>query len=380
MQALKIVFLCGSLELGRDGVGDYVIRLSIELARKGHHIVAIALNDHYINESYVGNEIAEGANLKIVRLPSIWSFNDRFDHAKHWVNKSNPDWLSLQFVPFAFHEKGLPFSLTNQLLKLGFKRKWHVMFHELWVGMNEESSFKYIVWGKVQRYLIKSLITKLKPQVVHTQTALYQTYLERMHYKCSLLPLFSNIPNSGEYDYNSLPERHSKQDIKLVAFGYIHPRAQIEMLAKDASLYAAQHLCSVTLILAGRSGPELDYWARSWQAVGLPVSITGEQSPEAISDILRSATLGLTTTPLALIGKSGTVAAMREHRLLVLCVANPWTALGVDNPLAPPDVFSYEYGRFASYLRERPCQSSHSTLSAVAQQFIDSLAAFNGVK
>ena len=379
MQALKIVFLCGSLELGRDGVGDYVIRLSTELARKGHNIVAIALNDHYINESYANNAIAEGANLKVVRLPSIWPSNERFSHAKQWVDEFNPDWLSLQFVPFAFHEKGLPFSLINQLLELGIKRKWHVMFHELWVGMNKESSFQKIVWGKVQRYLIKSLLAKLKPQVVHTQTALYQIYLERMYHKCRLLPLFSNIPNSGEYDDKSSPERHPKQDIKLVAFGSIHPRAQIEMLAKDASLYAAQHLCSVTLILMGRSGPELDYWARSWQAVGLPVSITGEQSAEAISDILRSATLGITTTPLTLIGKSGTVAAMREHRLLVLCVSSPWTAIGIDNPLAPPDVFSYEYGRFASYIRERPRQNSYSTLSAVAQQFIESLAAFNEV-
>ena len=376
---MKIIFLCGSLEPGRDGVGDYVSRLSTELLRTGHQVMAIGLNDQYIKDLFLSDEIVVSLRVNIIRLPSIWTSNKRFHHAKYLIDEFNPDWLSLQFVPFAFHDKGLPFFLINQLLFIGNKRKWHIMFHELWVGMNKESSFKKHLWGMVQRYLIKILITKLKPQVIHTQTILYKVQLERMHYKCHLLPLFSNITNLSDNNYYLPPKIRDDHYIDLVVFGYIHPRAQIETLAKEASLYAAQHLCTVRLIIVGRSGPELGHWRKKWQEVGLSVIIMGEQSSESVSDILRSATLGITTTPLALIGKSGTVAAMLEHRLLVLCLASPWTASGINNPLAPTSVFPYEYGKFASYLGVNSSQSTYSTLSDVAQQFTDCLTTFNGV-
>ena len=41
---MKLIFICGSLEPGRDGVGDYTRRLAGELIRQGHQIAIIALN------------------------------------------------------------------------------------------------------------------------------------------------------------------------------------------------------------------------------------------------------------------------------------------------------------------------------------------------
>ena len=60
---MKIIFLCGSLEPGRDGVGDYVLLLSGELVRQGHQASIIALNDVYLQEEYFGYKETNGISL-----------------------------------------------------------------------------------------------------------------------------------------------------------------------------------------------------------------------------------------------------------------------------------------------------------------------------
>ena len=42
---MKFAFICGSLEPGRNGVGDYTRRLAGELAAQGHECLLVSLND-----------------------------------------------------------------------------------------------------------------------------------------------------------------------------------------------------------------------------------------------------------------------------------------------------------------------------------------------
>ena len=42
---MKLLFLCSSLEPGRDGVGDYTRRLAGECLRQGHEVRLLSLND-----------------------------------------------------------------------------------------------------------------------------------------------------------------------------------------------------------------------------------------------------------------------------------------------------------------------------------------------
>ena len=53
---MKIVFLCGSLEPGRDGVGDYTRMLAAEIIRKGHNAAIVALADKYSLEPFIGTQ------------------------------------------------------------------------------------------------------------------------------------------------------------------------------------------------------------------------------------------------------------------------------------------------------------------------------------
>ena len=48
---MKLVFICGSLEPGKDGVGDYVYILARELIDLGHTCLLIALNDQFLETS-----------------------------------------------------------------------------------------------------------------------------------------------------------------------------------------------------------------------------------------------------------------------------------------------------------------------------------------
>src|SRR5437763_15523267 len=171
---MKIIFLCGSMEPGRDGVGDYVRRLSLDMISQGQEVSVIALNDKHIQIKEDSLQDIQGEALTVLRIRSGISDSKRFSIAKRFVDDVNPEWISLQFVIFSYHPKGLPFLLNHFLSKIGKGRKWHFMFHELWVGMASDAKPMEKYWGFVQRYLIRSMIRKLKPEIIHTNTNLYK--------------------------------------------------------------------------------------------------------------------------------------------------------------------------------------------------------------
>jgi hypothetical protein len=369
---MKIVFLCGSLELGCDGVGDYVRRLAAELSKQGHEPAGIALNDQYIQQEVSIRPETVDAALPMLRLPASWPISRRFQRAQEWTDGFGAEWLSLQFVPFAFHYKGLAFDLGKHLARLGRGRSWHLMVHELWVGMDAEAPLKHRWWGKLQRYLIKSMIKDLQPKVINTQTSLYQAQLAKLGFSSHLLPLFANIPNANLAKTEKTPVEESRA-VSLVIFGSIHAGAPVEQFAQDAAQYAQENAVTVKLTMIGRCGKEQETWAAIWRAVGLPVEILGEQTPEYISHVLSEASLGVATTPVDVIGKSGTAAAMLEHGLPVLCVAHPWFPVGIAPTLPPSRVSVYKEGNFKTYLIEKAPVLSTNPSAEIARKLIKSL-------
>ena len=354
---MKIVFLCGSLEPGRDGVGDYVRRLGVELQQHGHQVHAIALNDRYATVEVAENQKTPQGELPTLRLAATTAANVRFARAKQWLEKIDPDWLSLQFVSYSFQAKGLPFNLGSNLHSIGQGRRWHVMMHELWIGMSTDAPMHHVWLAKLQRLVIKRLLSQLSPEVITTQTLLYQAHLAKLGFTSLLLPLFSNISNSAAGHSLHIPERsHSSQarDVSLILFGFIHPGAPVEQLALEAAQFAKRRQVLVTLTMVGRCGSEQDRWVKCWKDVGLPVKILGEQSPETISTVLLEASLGIVTTPALLLGKSGTAAAMREHGLPILCVAAPWHPRGFEGLSRADGRLIYQEGNFESYLAAKP--------------------------
>jgi hypothetical protein len=366
---IKIIFICSSLEPGHDGVGDYARRLAAALIRAGHSCAVLSLADRHVAQQYAGMQQADGVDVPVMRLSSVIEIKQRFALAKEWVDEVNPEWLSLQFVPFGYHPKGLMTGLSRLLLGLSKGRKWHIMFHELWVGIADEESQKLKWWGKAQRMLIKSLVKNLKPTLIHTQTALYQTLLAKIGFEAAYLPLYGNIPVIGEARQEWTPTDR----IDFVVFGAIHDRAPIAAFAQEAALYQQTHQIPISLTIMGRGNSEQERWASEWQKAGLNLQLHKELSPERISEILSASTIGLSATALAVIEKSGSYAAMREHGLPVISVSKPWTPGGVARPAIPPGVTEYIGGNLEECIALSIFTPYGTNVTAVAIKFAGAL-------
>ncbi|HEX8372838.1 MAG TPA: hypothetical protein VF585_08670, partial [Chthoniobacterales bacterium] len=157
-------------------------------------------------------------------------------------------------------------------------------------------------------------------------------------------------------------------------FGTIYPGAPIADFATEAARYAQAHCVEVTLHLVGRSGPEQALWTDKWRGAGLKLIVSGEQTPEEVSKAMMEASVGIATTAFALVEKSGSVAAMREHGLPVICVSSEWSPRGMSLPEVALDVFPYRVGNFDRLMSRLEKPSASTGLADVARLFVENLA------
>jgi glycosyltransferase involved in cell wall biosynthesis len=347
---MKIIFLCGFLEPGKCGVGDYTRRMASELIRVGHPSLIVSLNDKFIEREFTGFQYSEEISVPVFRLPSSIPAFERFRRAKTIIDKFNPDWLSLQFVLFAFNEKGLPFGLTNLMSFIGASRRWHIMFHELWLGMEKEANLKFKLWGMLQRVIIRKITKELKPEVVHTQCVLHKLNLEKIKIRAEILPLISNIPAI----HPQIKEKavKSRKVISFVIFGSIYEGTPMEEFAREAGSFASKHEIDLRLLLIGRNRAALSNWIKVARAVNLDVQLLGELPFKEISEIFYNSSYGISTTPFLLSEKSGSVMAMLEHGLPVLCVARPYSIRQRVTIKPLPGITEYVGGTLEGYLMQ----------------------------
>src|SRR5690606_23208079 len=154
----------------------------------------LAYNDKYILDKIEAFQESEGYDIPSLRLPCTLKNKIRCNEAKNWVDLHNPEWLSLKFVVYSFNSKGLPFGLSNQLKKIGSNRKWHIMFHETWLGMKTRDSLDYLIIGEIQKLIVRFIKKRLNFNVVHTHTQFYLRELKKLNFQPLYLPIFSNIP------------------------------------------------------------------------------------------------------------------------------------------------------------------------------------------
>jgi hypothetical protein len=372
---LKILFLCSSLERGKDGVGDYTSCLAAELRLRGHDSLCFAINDHHLKPGVNENVLLLGS--KHFRFSRQISWTSRIQLLQNAVTEFQPDWISLQYVPNGFHYKGLPFLLSKRLASLGGGFFWHVMFHELWYGDAPGSKVKHFLIYLLQRFIIQRLISELNPQQMHTHINLFMNRLQTLGACPRLLPLFGNIPVVesppkpwGVGSPHLTKEQQSR--VKCGVFGAVHPGSIPARVLSEVVDTMNRRGKKIIFIHFGGIGGERGLAAWNSAMLNLPQGVEavvlGQQPAERISAILQQLDLGLATTPLSIAGKSGTVAAMREHGLPVI--------FGAPDPFAvqqrPLGCFPATRAGIESALAmER--QPSSETASGVARQFIADL-------
>lgn len=328
---MKIAFITSCLEPGRDGVGDYTRLLAEECVRQGHECCLLSLNDRFLTHSCQSYLLINRLKIPLLRLPASTSWGNRTSCAKDFLNLFQPDWLSIQFVPYGFQSKGIVYGLSKRLSQLAKGRKVHIMFHEVWLGQHLGAKLKERMVGKVQKFFVLYLVKQLQPLVVHTSNSAYVAILKQHGILASRLPLFGNIPIAAQNgDIWLFPELHklgleikteNRDQFWLFGFfGTLHPIWPAEPLFTYISQTATRHNRKVGILSIGRLSYGKELWKSLSKTYGSDFVFLqlGELPPAKISEFLNSIDFSIASSPYLLVGKSGSVAAMLEHGLPII--------------------------------------------------------------
>jgi hypothetical protein len=367
---MRISFICGSLAPGKDGVGDYTRRLAAELCHQGHACQLVSLND-----SENSSTQAE-SGLKIVRFKNALH-GLRAHQVESVVAEWNPDWLSLQFVCFAFHPKGFILQLNTLIGNLRIGRKLDIMFHELWVGEQPSLPFKHKVMGQIQQWLILSALSKWKPDCIHTSNRLYQHILQRHGHASERLPIFGNIPLAHAPEGSEFA-RAANERIILFPFSQRHDWNVEETLAHLLEMATAAEV-SLKLVQIGSLRSGLQHWdqietfahQQNWQCLRL-----GALPEESISQWMQAADVGISSAHIQLADKSGAAVAMHEHGLPVICtITAPISKRFNEAPQPIAGFYSFfdDSEQLIDLLSQQRKLKKEARLPRIAKQWLDNL-------
>jgi hypothetical protein len=385
---MKLLLLCPSLEPGRSGVGDYTRRLGAECIRQGFPAVAASLHEAGLSHPVDEDQTDSSTPVRVLRLPAHMDWSERWERLADWEPGKDAEVLSLQFVCFGFHPKGLmPFGFGRQLRTLAGKRPVHLMFHEIWLGVRTDASFKVRVWGALQKSLILRMVAHLQPESIQTQALPYLSILKQAGMEGVHRPLFGNIPlveltgNQQRLRRMELVTDAQKAGLPegdfnplLVGlFGTLYPEWTADSLMA-AFLPAAKALGrKVVFVLLGRhgrSGAEIASWCRS-APEGMVWLELGVLPPETLSMTIQALDFGAVATPLAMLEKSGAAAAFADHGVPVVvtrddcCFRIPCV---VPRPNGERHHFCNEY--LTDWLLKTRPQTPRSLLPAATTHFL----------
>jgi hypothetical protein len=325
---MKIIFICGSVEQGRDGVGDYTIQLASELIREGHNVSVIALYDKFQSD-IIEIEIAQGnISIPVLRIPTGIVNNQRGLVAKKWVDKYKPDWISLQYVGFSFQKYGLPAGMMFIVKRLSKHARLHVMYHELWCGMARTADLKEKSLGLAQKIFARFFINVLKPKAISTSIKPYMDDLAKLGVSATIIPIFGNIPLDTlvtEDDWHALVNSKQlqaftsieKEYLILGFFGSIYPCVGLNLLLKDAGAAAERKGYHLGILSIGNGrGADVSELVKN-----IPRALvvkTGPLSANMVNKVMELVDLGVITSPVDGINKSGGAIAWMERGIPVI--------------------------------------------------------------
>lgn len=390
---MRILFLCGSLEAGKDGVGDYTILLCSQLAARGHQTLAFAWADDYVDEFSETTRSANQQDIRCLHLSRKTDWKERERRLEAVVDEFSPDCISLQYVPWTYGRYGAscaPAFLLNKLIPKNVTCQ--IMLHELWVGASSADTWKERLIGVFQKRSIRKLIHLSRPRSIHCSNPNYVNRLRSAGFECKLLPLFGNIP-IGQADHKAeifdlLKEKSSgrfdctiREDYLLSAvFGTIHP----QWFPGPAIESCVQHLQAegkgrrLGLVLVGRNGKYADHLKdelHSRYGENVLIIQAGELEHNLLSGLFLEFDFGWSTTPHGLTGKSGSALAMLEHGLPVLVTRNDIRAVEAPMPdhyIAQKATLFHETNfDWSAFLTKK--SEPKAVLSDVAEQFLADL-------
>ncbi|MEX0323076.1 MAG: hypothetical protein AB3N63_13010 [Puniceicoccaceae bacterium] len=370
---MKIVFICGSLEKGRDGVGDYTRQLASEIIRMGHECHAIAINDMNCDELMLtSSQLVRDVSVPVTRLSRNVAWSKRIRASKKIISSLKPEWLSLQFVPYSYNSKGIPILLPYKMKKFGSTYHWHIMFHELSLDFGLPLPLKEQTITLFQKFIIRNTIRQLQPKLISTQTTDYVQKLEHLSGEPILkLPLFSNIvkapPNATlACRLMNIPQNTRDDFLIGLAFGNLHGGTLTNSLIMPFIAAAKVRNKTPFFVHVGNlTTTAMDQWEsfNRNRPSGLKTLKLGFLPDPDLSQVIQECDFGISTTPWSLAEKSGTVATLLELRKSVWFLSNPF-------PGPNPELEGVSLNLNECLLHTHKCNSG---LTKVAEGFLENL-------
>lgn len=176
---MHIVFITQNYPPSVCGIGDHTYNLATTLAKRGYDIAVICHENVYKNDS-------------VVLYPIIKKWDkEGYQIALKKIDELQADWVFIQYEPYSFHAKGVPYLMPFFVRKL--KNKGHktlVFFHEIAVKWTFSS--KLIALSLAQRAIAQTMA--FYAQHIVTSMAWYKKMLLPIFYKkIHIQPIGSNI-------------------------------------------------------------------------------------------------------------------------------------------------------------------------------------------
>lgn len=306
----RIALLAARLDSG--GVADHVRGLAKALAERG--VAAIAL------------ERGKGGGGAI----------------RSRCEAQGIEWVGLHFVCYGWARYGILRSKDLAELQAACEgRRVAIYFHELWIGEAAGEPFKNRLMGCLQRRGLRRMLKTLKPERVLTSNPVYQVMLSELGAVAEVLPLSGNVPLAKEKDREEARVWLAAKGVQTdgtvamgAVFGTVHPEWRAEAALKSWCAFARRREREAVLIALGRLGGAAPTRFAELRAAlpGLRLVETGELPAGLLAGLLAECEVGFATSPWALIGKSGTVAAFLEAGLPVLVTRDDWQRRGGATP------------------------------------------------
>ena len=288
---MKITFISGPLIPQKCGITDHINTLCLELCSLGHEVEKIEFEE----------------------------FIDQFHSS---INGHFSDFYSIQFAPYSFSTGGLSGNKLINLCKLLKFNNTHVNFHEIWIGEYKNASILEKLYGWKQKREIVSFIKRLNPNLVTSSNSASIYRLKKVGIDAKYLYLFGNFPPNDENDliFDKINPNETNS-LKVAIFGTLYENFPYDLLGKKLDEISRQLKRTIELNVIGlqRDNKGLHKLKIIADELSFNFKESGKLPSSSISKLISSCNLGISTTPLDVLGKSSATAAMLEHGLPILC-------------------------------------------------------------
>ncbi len=295
-----------------DGVGDYTHQLSLQLVEQGNEIAVLC-------NATVAQHTVKEQGITVLPVIQNWNALETIGRLNTALREQQPEVVIWQYVPHAFHDKGLPYLAPVLIAQCRRFTTTLVFFHEVRTKINP-SRIKSILLGGPM-YILSALIHSIA-NASATSNPGYLALLKAYGKVARMIPIGSNIPAANQREAIT-----TGRQFILGAFG-MNLRGQ-EAILDALSQMKGQHEGVQLLVIGGVSKKAQSAINQRAKELGLNdrIRFTGFLPIEALAEQLDKVNLYLMLEPshsadtwTGTSTRSGTLAAAMARGLPVLGV------------------------------------------------------------